>query len=104
MTFLEKLGRERLFFDGGTGTLLQAQGLRGGELPETWNLLHPERIRAVHRSYLEAGSHVVCTNTFGANPLKFPAGSGFDPDALVRAGVELALQARREPAGRGIPG
>ena len=99
MTFLEKLGRERLFFDGGTGTLLQAQGLRGGELPETWNLLHPERIRAVHRSYLEAGSHVVCTNTFGANPLKFPAGSGFDPDALVRAGVELALQARRE-AGR----
>lgn len=99
MTFLEKLGRERLFFDGGTGTLLQAQGLRGGELPETWNLLHPERIRAVHRAYLEAGSDVVCTNTFGANPLKFPAGSGFDPDALVRAGVELALQARRE-AGR----
>ena len=101
MTFLEKLGRERLFFDGGTGTLLQAQGLRGGELPETWNLLHPERIRAVHRSYLEAGSHVVCTNTFGANPLKFPAGSGFDPDALVRAGVELALQARRETGREG---
>ena len=101
MTFLEKLGRERLFFDGGTGTLLQAQGLRGGELPETWNLLHPERIRAVHRSYLEAGSDVVCTNTFGANPLKFPAGSGFDPDALVRAGVELALQARRETGREG---
>ena len=101
MTFLEKLGRERLFFDGGTGTLLQAQGLRGGELPETWNLLHPERIRAVHRSYLEAGSHVVCTNTFGANPLKFPAGSGFDPEALVRAGVELALQARRETGREG---
>ena len=46
MNIREKLGRERLFFDGGTGTLLQAQGLKGGELPETWNLLHPERISA----------------------------------------------------------
>ena len=47
MNLREKLGRERLFFDGGTGTLLHAQGLKGGELPETWNLLHPERIHAL---------------------------------------------------------
>ena len=96
MNLRQKLGRERLFFDGGTGTLLQAQGLKGGELPETWNLLHPERIQALHRAYLEAGSHILCTNTFGANGLKFPAGGQFDLEALVKAGVELAQAARAE--------
>ena len=96
MTFLEKLGRERLFFDGGTGTLLQAMGLAGGELPETWNLLHPERIQSVHRAYLEAGSDIICTNTFGANALKFPAGGPFDLEAVVKTGVALAKAARAE--------
>ena len=99
MNLREKLGRERLFFDGGTGTLLQAQGLKGGELPETWNLLHPERIQALHRAYLEAGSDILCTNTFGANALKFPAGGPFDLEAIVKAGVDLARSARAE-AGR----
>lgn len=99
MTFLQALGRKRLFFDGGTGTLLQAQGLKGGELPETWNLLHPERLIAVHRAYLEAGSDIICTNTFGANGLKFPAGGEYDLETLVRAGVQNAQKAREE-AGR----
>ncbi|EDM98824.1 putative 5-methyltetrahydrofolate--homocysteine methyltransferase [Pseudoflavonifractor capillosus ATCC 29799] len=99
MSFLEKLGRERLFFDGGTGTLLQAQGLKGGELPETWNLRYPERIQAVHKAYLEAGSHVICTNTFGANALNFPDGGEWDLDELVRAAVDNAKKARAE-AGR----
>ena len=96
MSFLEKLGRERLFFDGGTGTLLQAQGLKGGELPETWNLRYPERIQAVHKAYLEAGSHVICTNTFGANALKFPDGGEWDLDEIVRAAVANAKKARAE--------
>ena len=96
MSFLEKLGRERLFFDGGTGTLLQAQGLKGGELPETWNLRYPDRIQAVHRAYLEAGSHVICTNTFGANALKFPDGGEWDLDEIVRAAVDNAKKARAE--------
>ena len=48
----EKLGKELLFFDGGMGTLLQAKGLAPGELPETWNLLHPEAIREIHQSYI----------------------------------------------------
>ena len=96
MSFLEKLGRERLFFDGGTGTLLQAQGLKGGELPETWNLRYPERIQAVHKAYLEAGSHVICTNTFGANALKFPDGGEWDLDEIVRAAVDNAKKARAE--------
>lgn len=94
MKFIDALHSQRLFFDGGTGTLLQAQGLKGGELPETWNLLHPERISALHRAYLEAGSNILCTNTFGANALKFPAGGQFDLEELVAAGVRLACEAR----------
>ena len=67
----ERLGRELLFFDGGMGTLLQDEGLFPGELPETWNLTHPEVIRKIHRKYIEAGSDIILTNTFGANALKF---------------------------------
>ena len=67
----DRLGKEILYFDGGMGTLLQEKGLAPGELPETWNLEHPEVIREIHRRYIEAGSNIVLTNTFGANALKF---------------------------------
>jgi methionine synthase I (cobalamin-dependent) len=53
--------------DGAMGTMLFEYGLSFGEAPETWNLLHPELVRRVHRGYLEAGSQVVLTNTFGGN-------------------------------------
>lgn len=43
---LEEMKKRRLFFDGGTGSILQAKGLKAGELPETWNILHPEIGRA----------------------------------------------------------
>ena len=66
-----KLGREWLFCDGGTGTILQAKGLKGGELPETWNLTRPEDIIELHAGYLRAGSDLINTNTFGCNALKF---------------------------------
>ncbi|MDO5142821.1 MAG: homocysteine S-methyltransferase family protein [Eubacteriales bacterium] len=95
MGIKERLGKEWLFFDGGTGTLLQERGLAAGELPETWNLTRPEELVAVHRAYLEAGSDIICTNTFGANALKFPD----DLPAIVQAGVENAKEARRQ-AGR----
>ena len=49
-----RLGKEILYFDGGMGTLLQEKGLAPGELPETWNLEHPEVIREIHRRYIEA--------------------------------------------------
>ena len=71
MGILEELGKRILFFDGGTGSLLQERGLKPGELPETWNLLKPEVVTELHRNYLEAGSDVVLTNTFGANRLKY---------------------------------
>ena len=60
-----------LVLDGGMGTLLQARGLMPGELPERWCITHPEVVTEIHRSYFEAGSNVVSTNTFGANILKY---------------------------------
>ena len=74
MNFKELLGKQMLFFDGATGTQLQERGLQPGELPESWNFTHPDIVEAVHRSYLDVGSNIVKSNTFGANPLKL-AGS-----------------------------
>lgn len=67
----EKLGKELLFFDGGMGTLLQKEGLKPGELPENWNIEKKDVIRGIHRSYYEAGSNILLTNTFGANAVKY---------------------------------
>ena len=71
MNFKEFLQNHIVYLDGGMGTLLQARGLRAGEQPERWNLLHPEVIADLQRQYYDAGSNVVCSNTFGANSLKF---------------------------------
>ena len=88
---LERLGKEWIFFDGGTGSILQSKGLKPGELPETWNLSHPEDIIDLHLGYLNAGSHIFNTNTFGANRLKYPE----NLDEIVTAAVRLAKEARR---------
>ena len=93
---LERLGREWLFFDGGTGTILQEKGLKGGELPEKWNLSRPEDIIDLHCGYLNAGCDIFNTNTFGANALKYPE----DLRRIVEAAVALAKEARRR-TGRG---
>ena len=93
----ERLGKERLYFDGGTGAVLQTMGLKGGELPERWNLIHPDRIIELHRSYFAAGSDIVNTNTFGANRLHYG-----DPEELrniIRAGVRHVREGMRA-AGR----
>ena len=71
MNIRELLYKERLYSDGGFGTLLQARGLKAGEKPEMWNLLRPDDITAIHLEYLNAGSDIISANTFGANPLKF---------------------------------
>jgi 5-methyltetrahydrofolate--homocysteine methyltransferase len=53
--------------DGAMGTVLFGQGLEFGDPPEVWNLEHPDVIRRVHRGYLDAGSSILLTNTFGGN-------------------------------------
>ena len=91
----ELLGKQWLFCDGGMGSIFQEMGLKGGELPETWNLLRPDDVMTMHKGYLEAGCNIFNTNTFGANRLKY----GDQLEAIVTAGVELAKKARAE-AGR----
>ncbi len=95
MKFIEQLGREWLFFDGGMGSILQERGLAAGELPETWNITHADEIQSIHRAYLDAGSDIINTNTFGANALKFPD----NLREIVEAAVAHAKEARRQ-AGR----
>lgn len=95
-TILEEMRERRLFCDGGMGSLLQASGLKPGELPELWNISHPEKLQEIHLSYLEAGADIMTTNTFGANRLKF----GDQLEAIVTAGVKNA-RAAVEKAGHG---
>jgi 5-methyltetrahydrofolate--homocysteine methyltransferase len=56
--------------DGAMGTMLFAAGLQFGDPPETWNLAHPDVIRRIQRGYVEAGSRILLTNTFGGNRLR----------------------------------
>lgn len=67
MNALEQLlqTQETILADGATGTTLMALGLTQGDPPEEWNLKHPDRIRQMHRSFIEAGSQIILTNTFG---------------------------------------
>ena len=96
MNILDYANDHILYLDGGMGTLLQAKGLQPGQLPEEWNLSHPEEITAIHRAYYNAGSHVVNTNTFGANGLKFPAEK---LETIIKAAVENARAAAAESTG-----
>ena len=84
---------EFIFLDGGMGTMLQAAGLPVGMMPELWNLTEPEKVTAVHRQYVDAGSQVIYTNTFGANRLKLGEQAG------VKEVVSAAVRAAREAAG-----
>ena len=92
MGILEEMRRRRLFCDGGMGSLLQARGLKAGELPERWNVSRPEVLTQIHREYLEAGADIMTTNTFGANRLKY----GDETKAVVEAGVRCARRAVEE--------
>lgn len=91
MNILEYIKQHPLILDGGMGTLLQARGLMPGELPEMWNLTRPEEIIAIQKSYYDAGSNVINTNTFGANPLKFDHET---LTAVVHAAIDCARAAR----------
>lgn len=63
-------GQDLLLFDGAMGTQLQARGLAAGEVPELLCLTNPQQITQIHQAYVQAGSEVVTTNTFGASAPK----------------------------------
>ncbi len=90
---------EILIADGATGTTLMAAGLLPGTAPELWNVEQPEQILQLHRSYLDAGSQIILTNTFGGSRIKLErAGLGNRAFELNRAGAALARQAAGEHA------
>jgi len=62
--------RRTVVADGAMGTMLFANGLMFGDPPEVWNLTHPDVVRQIHRGYLEAGSQILMTNTFGGNRMR----------------------------------
>jgi methionine synthase I (cobalamin-dependent) len=84
--------------DGAWGTELQARGLAIGDFPDAWNLTHPERVEEVARAYVEAGSRVILTNTFGANRIRLAESDlASKVTEINRRGVEIS---RRAAAGR----
>ena len=97
MEFRSLLGTRLLFVDGGLGTMLHSMGLTGGQLPGSWNLLYPEKVRKVHEAYLEAGCDIISTNTFGVDALHY----GDEAAKVVEAGVQIAREAVKN-CGRGL--
>lgn len=92
MKLKELLQKGPFFLDGGMGTLLQARGLKPGEAPEKWGMTHPEVITEIQRSYYEAGSDMVLTNTFGVHPLRY---SVEECGEMIRMAIDCADKARK---------
>ena len=94
-SFLKRIKKERLYFDGGTGALLSTRGfLRAGEPPELLNIANPDAIYNLHLEYLRAGADIIKTNTFGVNSRKYD-----NYKELIERGVALAVGARDEVGG-----
>lgn len=90
--FREQLKKDYVILDGAMGTMLQAAGLKMGEIPEVLSVTRPELLVSIHEKYLKAGSDVIYANTFGANSYKLE-GSGHSVEELVGAAVKNARQA-----------
>ena len=91
---LKELIKEKiLIFDGAMGTMLQKKGLKVGENPEILNIKSPDIIEEIHREYIESGSNVITTNTFGANERKLKL-CNLQVEEAVDAAVQIAKKAR----------
>ena len=94
-SFAQQLADGRVFLaDGATGTNYQAMGLQPGKAPEEWLFDDPEKVLELHRSFIEAGSQIVLTCSFGATRLRLADGPLVGKaDAVNTRAVELALDA-----------
>ncbi len=96
----ETVRKRRLVGDGAMGTELMRAGLEQGMCGEAWNLIHPERVLAIQRRYVEAGADCLITNTFGASRLMLRRhGHEADLGEINRAGARIARQAFAERPG-----
>lgn len=92
MEFKKLLEKEFVCLDGAMGTMLQAKGLKMGEIPEVLNVEKPDWLVDIHKQYINAGANIIYANTFGANRYKL-ADCGYSVDELVSAGVANAKKA-----------
>ncbi len=94
---------EIILADGAMGTMLFDAGLPQGELPQLWNLEHPDRVAAVHRQYLEAGSKLLLTNTFSANRFRM---TSFDEKSSLaeinRLGAQILISEVKAAGGQAL--
>jgi len=93
------LSQKPVILDGGWGTQLQNRGLPVGACPDEWNLSEPEKVGEVAAAYVEAGSDIILTNTFGASRLMLAKhGLGDKAVAINKAGVEVSKKAAGDAA------
>src|SRR3954464_2998591 len=85
--------------DGAMGTMLFANGLMFGDPPEVWNLSKPDVIRRIHRGYLDAGSHILMTNTFGGNRMRLSLHGLQDRVAELNQTAAILLRSEVDAAG-----
>ena len=90
----ERLNKDLLIFDGGFGSQLQELGMKAGEIPEYYNIEHPEMIIDIHHRYLKAGADFITTNTFGANPLKLEQHK-YSYQEVILAAIQNAKEAKK---------
>ena len=94
MKILEKIKKGLVYFDGAQGSVLQEMGLQPGELPELWNITNPEKIVELHKGYLDVGSNIILTNTFGANSFKITGKNAeYSVEEIVSAAVNNVKKA-----------
>ena len=85
--------------DGSWGTQMQKRGLKRGECPDSWNLNHPEQVLAVARQYVDTGSQIILTNTFGGSRLALKKfGLGEKTVEINMTGVEISKKAAGDRA------
>jgi 5-methyltetrahydrofolate--homocysteine methyltransferase len=85
--------------DGSWGTQMQKRGLKRGECPDSWNLSHPDQVLEVARQYVDAGSRIILTNTFGASRLSLEKYNIADSAVDINtAGVEISKKAAGDDA------
>jgi len=98
MNILDKIANNKILLsDGAWGTLLQAKGMTPGECPEEWNITHRSEVKSIAESYLQAGSDIIETNSFGGSIFKLSQyGSGDRVYELNKAAAEIS----REAAGK----
>jgi len=89
----QKIQAGPLLLDGAMGTMLMAEGLTGGDCPESYNLTHPRVLAGIARKYRLAGCDIVQTNTFGASPIKLAKYRLDDRiDTIITAAVRMARE------------